>query len=303
MPDLSAPHHALALDVGGSHVSAALVDLQRRQALPVTRLHTDPDADAGTILDAWVQAARTAHAAGGHVPLAHIGLALPAPFDYRRGISRMQHKFAALYGLNVKEQLRARLRGSALETLDLRLANDADLFALGEAWSGAARGRARVIGITLGTGLGSGFVDRGRVVVEGPEVPPGGELWNTPYRSDIAETFACGAAVTRAYARQGQEALAAAEVARRAETGDPIARQAFAELGHHLGEIIAPWVQRFEPDAIVIGGNVSRAWSLFSPALEAALPGTPCLPSALFEEAALLGAAALSHDSPYPPTR
>jgi glucokinase len=172
--------------------------------------------------------------------------------------------------------------------------NDADLFALGEWWAGAARGRARVIGLTLGTGLGSGFIAHGRIITSGPEVPTAGEIWNLAYLDGVAEDYVSGRAITTTYARASGLALSANEIARRAEDGDPAAHDAFAALGLHLARILEPHLVRFRPACIVVGGNIARAWPAFGPQLRVALSPVECQPSTRFEDATLLGAAALA---------
>jgi glucokinase len=133
--------HIVALDIGGSHVTAALVDSDQRDVLIGTRAHVDVDegAASGVILDTWAKAALQAASAAGRDVIARVGMAMPAPFDYERGVSLMEHRFRALYGLLVVTLLRERFRTSPLEGASIVVANDADLFALGEWWAGAAR--------------------------------------------------------------------------------------------------------------------------------------------------------------------
>ncbi len=284
----------VALDIGGSHTSAALVDVSARAILPDTLVRREiaHDAAAEVLLEHWASTAletiqRASEASLPETTLHGVGIAMPGPFDYEMGISRLEHKFAALYGQNIQDGLMRLWRGSALTGQRPHFANDAALFTLGEAWAGAAAGQARVLGITLGTGLGSGFVANGRIVTEGFGVPPGGELWNIPYAHGIAEDFVSG----RALERRG---WAAAQLAALARTGNLEAQHAFTELGHRLGAILEPWIVAFQPDRVVIGGNVARAWDLFAEALTGGLlRDTHCIPTRLFELATLLGAAAL----------
>jgi glucokinase len=289
------PQLVLALDIGGSHVTAALVDTALRNVIDTTRvrLSTDERGDANVILDGWAEAARRASQAASSDRVVALGLAVPAPFDYARGISLMRHKFAALYEQPVLDLLRARLAGSGLESAPIRAGNDADLFALGEWWAGAGRGFVRVIGLTLGTGLGSGFVDRGQIVTSGPRVPEGGEIWNLPYLDGVAEDYVSGGAIAREYAQATGRTESAGDVASRALDGDSHAKHAFATLATHLARILAPLVARFEPECVVVGGNIARAWALFGPDLQSALAPVQTRPSQTFEDAALLGAAAL----------
>jgi glucokinase len=292
------PHASriLALDIGGSHVSAAVVDSRARDIVAATRTHVDMDEGAArdVLLDTWAEAALRAVAAGGGGSVTGIGIAMPAPFDYRRGVSLMQHKFRALYGLPVVTLLDERFRRSPLEGAPIVVANDADFFALGEWWAGAAQGRQRMIGLTLGTGLGSGFIAEGRIVSGGPQVPPGGEIWNLPYLDGVAEDYVSGRAITGTYTRATSRTLSASQIAQRANAGDPAARDAFAELALHLARILGPHVERFRPECIVIGGKIAHAWPYFGPPLRAALARVECQPSARFEDATLLGAAALA---------
>ncbi len=287
--------YAVTMDIGGSHVSAAVVDLAARAILPdsVRRLAVEPNAGADAIVDTWAQAALVALAAARRDRASAVGIAMPSPFDYATGVSLMEHKFGALLGRNVITMLTERWRETPLAATPIRLANDADLFALGEWWIGAAQGCERVIGLTLGTGLGSGFIQDGQIVTSGPDIPPGGEIWNVPYLDGITEDYASGAAISRTYSQATGQPLAPAEIARRAAQDDPAAQAAFTTLGRHLVGILDPYVQRFQPSCIVVGGNIARAWPLFGPQLERAWPGVAVRPSQRFDEAGLLGAAAL----------
>lgn len=286
----------VALDIGGGHVTAAVVDCRMREIVAGTRSHLDVDetAPSGVILDRWAHAALQAVARVADERVSGIGIAMPAPFDYERGVSLMQHKFRALYGLPVVSLLQQRLEASPLKQAPIAVGNDADLFALGEWWAGAACGWQRVIGLTLGTGLGSGFVVHGRVITAGPEVPPDGEIWNLPYLDGVAEDHVSGRGISVAYARAAGRTLPAAEVARQAEDGQRAARETFEALALHLEAILEPHIARFRPGCIVVGGSIAHAWPLFGPRLSRDLAPVECRASARFEDAALLGAAALS---------
>ena len=203
----------------------------------------------------------------------------------------MQHKFAALYGQPVGSVL---LRALALDNLPIYFGNDASLFALGEAWAGQGRSHQRLIGLTLGTGLGAGFVANLRVHYQGPGVPPEGGLWNRPYLEGIAEDYASGRAILHSYQQLGGQASTVLQVSLAARQGDLAAQQAFALLGYHLGQIVAPWLTAFGASLLVVGGSISRSFDLFETSLHHSLALTmEVKASRLLEEATLLGAAAL----------
>ncbi|SMB78177.1 ROK family protein [Deinococcus hopiensis] len=289
--------HAVTLDVGGSHVTAALVHLATRRIQRQARLEVSHAAPQDALLSAWTAAALEVWKDVSGRP-SHLGLAVPGPFEHHAGVSRMTHKFPALLGVPLRPLLAHHVRETPLSGVPIYFGNDADLFALGEWWAGAGRGSLRMIGLTLGTGLGSGFIAGGRIITAGDEVPPGGELWNRPFRGAIAETFACGAALTRAWVALGHGPLTAHDLAHRALDGDASAHSVFHAFGCDLADILQPWVERFGAERVVLGGNVSRAFDLFAPALRSGLPSSEVRTSEHFELAAPFGAAALAGEEP-----
>ena len=283
----------LALDIGGGHVTAGVVD--GPSVAPLVRRSSSALGTADELLEAWTGAATDAWSISGRVggPVA-VGIAMPAPFDYERGISLMVHKFATLHGVAIGAELAARWHGTVLAGVPIVFGNDADLWALGEASAGQGRSSDRVIGLTLGTGLGSGFIDERRVVRTGSSVPPNGEIWNVAFADGIAEDCASGRAVTEAYARRTGRTHDAAVVADAAHAGDRAAIEVFAGLGDDLGAVIAPWARAFRADMIVVGGNVARAFDLFGPTLAHGLKGfSDVRCTVLFESATLIGAAVI----------
>jgi glucokinase len=196
-------------------------------------------------------------------------VAMPGPFDYAAGIGRYKDvaKFDALNGVDVRAGLFELLPRRPAAILFL---NDADAFGLGEWVAGALRGRDRGVAITLGTGVGSAFVDRGRIVCSGPCVPPGGNAHELTVEGRPLEEIMSTRAIVAAYAssRSGAAArLDVREIARRAHDGDVEARQAIGVACFTLGAALAPWVVRFEAQALVVGGGLTASWSLIEPPL------------------------------------
>ncbi|MGH8825383.1 MAG: ROK family protein [Jiangellaceae bacterium] len=254
----------LALDVGGTTVEAAVVGSEgaiRGEVL----LESPDDADAAAILDCFggllTHLRRRAEAAGQR-PVA-AGLGMPGPFDYPRGVSRMRHKLAAVRGLDLRAPLEA-----AVE-LPVYFFNDATAFAIG-AWWHEHSDEPRLIGLTIGTGLGSGFVVAGRPVAMEEGAPSSGELWDFPFRGGILEDAVSGRAVSRSYRRRSGQALEAGEIAGRARAGDVAALEAFTRLGEALGEGLAAAAAPFGPTRVVCGGQIAKAFDLFGSRAQAA---------------------------------
>jgi glucokinase len=218
------------------------------------------------------------------------GVAVPGPFDYAAGVSQIEHKLRALYGVD--------LRSSLCEVLQIRDAtavrflNDADAFVLGEWWAGAARSHARTAGITLGTGLGAAFLAEGAIVRTWAGIPAGGALWEQSFRGAPVEQTISSGAVAASYPRG---AVACEEIAARANAGEPSARRVFEQLGDALAEFLTPWLRSFEPTCLVVGGSIAHSWDLFAPALRSGLETIASIRSVVVAEqlvdAPLLGAA------------
>lgn len=292
----------LGLDIGGTHISGALVDRDRGTILEASRRRckVDAGADSEGILEQWVAAIRSILDTLPEGTLGGLGIAMPGPFDYARGISLIRglDKYDGLYGVNVGAALREAL--GLPQELPIVFANDATCFALGEYWQGAGRGAARLVAITLGTGLGAAFLDAGKPRSHGPDVPEGGTLYQLPYGEGIAEDRFSARGLLAAYAAAGGDQLSSARlIHERAMGGETLARDTFFTFGRALGEFMAPWLKAFSADQLILGGRITEASAFFMPALEKALEEAlpdrlPVLHSAaLGENAAILGAAGL----------
>jgi glucokinase len=280
-----------ALDIGGTHVSAGRVDVASTLVDPQSRISEPlpPGGGRAELLGAISQVTRSIVRAD----VGRLGVAVPGPFDYARGVSEIAHKLDGLYGVDLRAELHA---ATALHDPDaIRFLNDAEAFLLGEWWAGAARGHVRAVGVTLGTGLGSAFIDGGAIVRTGARVPPGGELYGRRFRGDLVEQTISRAALLAGYGTPLDEGVDVEQIADRAVAGDEKARRVFVDLGLALGQFLTPWLRAFSPSCLVVGGSIARSWALFEGSLRAELEQIPGMRSVSvaeqLEDAALLGAA------------
>jgi glucokinase len=253
-----------ALELGGSHVAAGCVELGSGTVAP-QRLALRAGASRDELLDRI----RTAVAGAGRAE--RLGVAAPGPFDYAAGIPRLRHKLAALYGVDLRGELAAAL---GVDPAAVRFLNDADAFLLGEWLTGSARGAARVLGVTLGTGLGSAFIADGALA-------PGVELYRRRFRGRPVEETISGRAIGGG--------ASVAKLADRAREGDDGARAVFERAGADLGEFLLPYSSRLRVELVVVGGSIARAWDLLEPSLRDRLPNA--VRAGNLDSAALVGAA------------
>ena len=237
------------------------------------------DAAAGELVAALLGAARAVVSGP-----ADWTIALPGPFDYVNGVAHYRlGKFDSLNGFDLRGALAPELGG------EVRFLNDADAFALG-CWV-QRRPVSRLVALTLGTGVGSGWVADGVVVTGGPEVPPEGSAYLLSYRDAPLETWVSRQAIRTAYAAAGGAALDVLDICELARTGDERSTTVLRDAMTVLGEVIAPWLQRFGAERLVIGGSIAASWDLLGPWFTAVV-GAPAVEiEAETELAALQGAA------------
>lgn len=293
---------AIGTDIGGSHISCAAIDLVSGKIIrnTLTERSVDNQAQANTIIGTWTQALS---AVLKKVPLENvkgIGFAMPGPFDYVKGISYIRGvaKYENLYGINITDAI-----SNSLNVKDgflIRFMNDASSFAVGEAWAGSAANFNRSLSITLGTGFGSAFIRNRIPIVDGPEVPKLGCIYHLPFKDGIADDYFSTRGLLSRYKKlTGKELDGVKELAALAGTEKAVT-DLFIDFGENAGLFLAPWLNKFKAEILVIGGNISHAYNLFGDAFEIRLKKENCFCkvaiSKLKEDAALLGSGYLLDD-------
>jgi len=290
---------AIGVDIGGSHISCAAVDLKSFRVLHETRTEkaVDNKAEASQIIGVWVQALSEVIEKIPENSLKGIGFGMPGPFDYVKGISYIKGvaKYEKLYGCNVKNAISDNL--NLHDNFPVRFMNDVSTFAVGEALVGKAAKAERSMSITLGTGFGSAFIANRIPIVDGPEVPKLGCVYHLPYGDNIADDyFSTRWFIGRYKILTGRDLKGVKEFAEHAGT-DKVVMDLFEEFGTNLGIFLAPWLKRFRAEIVVVGGNISHAYNLFGDIFENSLKKEGCnckvALSELKEDAAFIGAAYL----------
>lgn len=277
------------LEVGGTHVTAALVDPGDLRILRSERTGINSSAPAEVLISALADAVRRLDARA-----ARLVVAIPGPFDYERGVGDFEGvaKFGSLRGVRLGDELSERLG------IPVQFVNDVTAYGLGQYHLlGQPR---RLVTITLGTGVGSSFLDDGVPVVAGPLVPPNGWVYLLEHDGrPIEETFSRRAIIS-AYEKAAGQRLDVAEIAALALDGDSHATVVLEHAYQALADTLSPWLIGFRTDALVVGGSISRSWELverwFLPRLEECFGRYRARPPRVVqgrgsEEAALIGAA------------
>lgn len=199
-----------------------------------------------------------------------IGIAIPGPFDFKEGIFRMEHKFAAVKGKPF------RLLAGIPARIPVRFLHDVHA---------ALCGAGRILGlqggntalVTLGTGLGFGYTAGGQIQAN-ENGSPARSLYNIPCRSGILEDYVSARGIRNAYARMtGESGVTALQVAQRALAGDVSAMEAYSVTGALLGEYLPSLLEELDIDTLLFGGQVAKSFGLMKRPVLNALEGLPRL--------------------------
>lgn len=237
-------------DIGGSHISTALVDLENKILIEDTfkRQTVNSHDEIAAIIDSWSSCIQSSIEKS-NLEVTAIGIAVPGPFDYEKGISLMknQNKYEALYEVNVKALLAKKI---GFNTEDITFLNDAACFLQGEMFAGAGVIFKRAVGLTLGTGLGSALFLNGHAV--------DGDLWCAKFRESIAEDYLSGHWLKSTYIkRTGKQIESVKALCDIAET-DAGAGATLREFGHTLAEFIFEHLLDKDPEGLILGGNIAK---------------------------------------------
>ncbi len=256
----------LGVDLGGTKIEIIALDDAGRAVL--RRRIATPQGDYGETVRAVASLVTTVETELGE--RGSLGIGIPGAESPGGGLIRNANS-TCLIGRPLRADLEALLQR------ELRLANDANCFALSEATDGAGRGAEVVFGVILGTGVGGGIVVRGHLLAGANAIA--GEWGHNPLplpaaadlplptcycgRHGCIETYLCGPALTRDHARQTGETLSPAQIDARASAGDRACEATLQRYEARLGRALAGVINLLDPQVIVLGGGLSNLQRLY----------------------------------------
>lgn len=257
----------IGIDLGGTKIEIIALDDSGR-ALLRERIAT-PQGDYAGILTALAGLVAKAEAAHGRA--AGVGICTPGALSRASGLLKNSNS-TCLNGRPLLEDLQTRLGR------ELRIANDANCFALSEAVDGAAAGAEVVFGVIIGTGTGAGIVVNGRVLTgpnaiagewgHNPLPWPQDDEWPGPVcycgKTGCIETFLSGPGMASGHTRRTGQQLSAEQIVRQAAAGDVDCQATLAIYHDRLARALAHVINILDPDVIVLGGGMGRIPSLYA---------------------------------------
>ena len=320
----AAPRWIAGVDIGGTNLRVGLVPFEGGTPAVVRRERTPSGKGAAHVVARVADMLRSAMEEVGRGAVAGIGVGCPGPLDRGAGVVL---ETPNLGWRNVP------LRDMVAEAtaLPVTLDNDANCAAYGEWWRGAGRGAERLVGLTLGTGIGGGIVLGGEIYhgasdaageVGHMSVDFEGRLCACGSRGCV-EAYASGPGIAAraveglaegvdsrlaAVARNGSGRVTARLVCEAAAAGDSYARRILTETARILAVAVANLINLFNPDVIVVAGGVTAAGDhLFGPlrdevrnrAFDSAVAACRIVPAQLPDTAGVIGAAGVFKRAAY----
>jgi fructokinase len=256
----------IGIDLGGTKIEGIALD----GSCEVARLRVDtPRDDYPATLKAIVSTVAALEQRAGSTGT--VGIGIPGTLSSATQVVKNANS-VWLIGKPLLEDLRERLGR------DVRIANDANCFAISEAADGAAVGAEVVFGVIVGTGTGAGITVRGEVLT-GPNAiagewghnplpwPDAGELPGPRCycgRFGCIETFLSGPGMKADHERHTGRAVAPADIAAAAESGDAAAEATLQRYESRMARGLASVINVLDPDVIVLGGGMSMMSRLYT---------------------------------------
>ena len=257
----------LGVDLGGSKIEVAALDDAGREVLR-RRVDTPQGDYAATVrsIAGMVRQAESVLGSG-----CSVGVGTPGSLSPGGELLRNSNSLC-LNGRPLRRDLEAAL------DREIRMANDANCFALSEAIDGAAAGAGIVFGVIIGTGVGGGIVVRGQVLEGANHIT--GEWGHNPLprldeepqplpqcycgRRGCVETYLSGPALEKDHARLAGIAATPPELVRAAASGEACAEATLARYEQRLAKALAGVINLLDPDVIVLGGGLSNIDRLYA---------------------------------------
>lgn len=277
--------YILGIDLGGTNIRMGLV--HEKQIGQIISERIDSGAAAATIVEHIFSL--TDRLINDNISA--IGIGVPGLVDEERGIVFDVINIPSWKEMPLKHLMEERYQVPVL------INNDANCFALGEYHFGKGNGSQAMVGLTLGTGLGSGIILKGKLY-SGKNCGAG-EFGMIDYLDHCIEYYASGQFFRNVYQTDGET------VFKKASEGDHTAISMYEEMGKHLGNAIKVILYALEPDKIIIGGSVRHAWKWFSGSMWERINtfayrqtlNNLIIETSELENSGILGAAALHYNS------
>lgn len=250
----------LGIDLGGTQIRGAVLNAQsisERSKSPALAQWKSEKIPIGKTVDDVLNSLMNFISSFDLINVRAIGIGVPGLVDHKND--------RVIDVLNIHGWKDVPLRSILEEKFQIPVAieNDANCFALGEYHFGKRQKISSLVGVTIGTGLGTGIIINGKIYRGANGAA--GEFGMMDYNGKFIEYFVSGQFFKNTYGVDGESVFAAAQ------NGDSEALMKFEEFGKHFSEALKMILYSLDPELIVLGGSISQAFPLFEKAMNEGL--------------------------------
>lgn len=239
----------LGVDLGGTNIDVGIVN-KSGKVLSKIRFLTEVNKGKKQVLNNIFQAIEEMI----NDKIKGIGIGVPSLVDNKKGVVYETTNIPGWDKINLKQIIQKKFKKPVF------VDNDANCFVMAEHKYGAAKSNKNVVGIVIGTGLGSGLILNGKLYRG--ILGAGGEIGVIPYKGISLENYAAGAALKRLSNYMGKR-MNASQLCKLAAKRNAFAKQVFDEYGTNISVVISMVYSMLTPDMIVLGGGVAKAFPYF----------------------------------------
>ncbi|PIF32497.1 glucokinase [Flavobacterium sp. 9] len=232
----------IGVDMGGTKIHTSLI--LGKEIISECILDTPAKESEKVVLDRLIKAIEQVYQPG----CEGIGIGVPSVVDWKEGIVYDVVAIPSWKEVHVKKILEDHFK------IPVYVNNDSNCFALGENFFGKGVDTANFVGVTIGTGLGSGIIIENKLY-QGVNTGAG-EIGSISYKDGIIEQY-CASEFFISRGLDGEELYL------KAKKGDPEALQIFKDYGKNLSEVVKIVLYAYDPETIILGGSISNAYEFF----------------------------------------
>ncbi|WP_291151508.1 ROK family protein [Flavobacterium sp. UBA7680] len=232
----------IGVDMGGTKIHSSLI--LGKEIISECILDTPAKESEKVVLDRLIKAIEQVYQPG----CEGIGIGVPSVVDWKEGIVYDVVAIPSWKEVHVKKILEDHFK------IPVYVNNDSNCFALGENFFGKGIDSANFVGVTIGTGLGSGIIIENKLY-QGVNTGAG-EIGSISYKDGIIEQY-CASEFFISRGLDGEELYL------KAKKGDPEALEIFKDYGKNLSEVVKIVLYAYDPETIILGGSISNAYEFF----------------------------------------
>ena len=259
----------ILLDIGGTQIKAGAFDEDGNIIGKILSVDSCSRKNQTIIFDNMASIIENLIQKNNSKNILGVGFAFPGPFDYENGISLLKglDKYESIYGLSVEDEIKKRCKN--LKNIKFYFMHDTESFATGEMCFGKAKDENKILCLCIGTGAGSVFIKDKHILKEEKDgVPVNGWIYPIPFKDSIIDDYISVRGLARLCMEITGESMNGKQLYELCLQKDRNALDIYKIFGENIALALLPFIDEFKPNAVVLGGQISKSFEYFGKELK-----------------------------------